>query len=325
MSASSVTDQTIGFKAAFLAPKYWFIWLLIGLIGLASSLPRPVSIKIGDALGLLYRRVNSKRRRIVAINLEICFPQKSEAQREKLARDHFRYYGRSLIDFGLTWWASEKRLARLISFKNQQQYLDTLKSHNVILLLPHMLGLDCGAGYATSLAPSISMMKPTKNELLNWRVWKGRTRWESMRVVMRNQGLRPLVRAARNGTPCYYMPDQDFGESNLSVFAPFFGVQASTLTTLASMARLARAKVVPIYPIMREDGSYEVIFDQPLENFPSGDDVADASRVNQVVEKCILLAPAQYMWTLRWFKTRPDGAPSPYLPSQQADSTAVRE
>lgn len=312
MSSSPVSDQTIGFKAAFLAPKYWFTWLLIGLIGLASSLPRPVSVKIGDGIGSLYRRTNKKRRHIVDVNLSMCFPQRSQSERDKLLKDHFRYYGRSVVDFGLTWWASDRRLARLINFNNADEYLKVLENNNVILLLPHMLGLDCGAGYATSLHPSISMMKATQNELLNWRLWKGRTRSKSMRVIMRNQGLRPLIRAAKSGTPCYYMPDQDFGESSLSVFAPFFGVQASTLTTLPSMARLAKAVVVPIYPIMCEDGHYEVTFDSPLENFPSGDQLADATRVNQVIEKCIALAPAQYMWTLQWFKTRPHGQLSPY-------------
>lgn len=325
MSESPVTDQSIGFKAAYLAPRYWFIWVLFGLIGLASSLPRKVSVKIGDGLGLLYRRVNSKRQRIVRVNLAMCFPDLTEVQREQLARDHFRFYGRSLVDFGLTWWASNTRLARLIEFKGEDEYLETLKQHNVILLLPHMLGLDCGAGFATSLAPSISMMKATKNDLVNWRLWKGRTRSKSMRVVMRNQGLRPLIRAAKQGTPCYYMPDQDFGENELTVYAPFFGVQASTLTTLAAMARLANAKVVPIYPIMREDGKYEVIFDRALDNFPSGDELADATRVNEVVEKCISLAPAQYMWTLQWFKTRPDGEASPYLEGSTAGAEQLRQ
>ena len=312
MSVSPVTDQTIGFKAAYLAPKYWLTWVVFGLIGIASSLPRSISVKIGDGIGGLYRRINAKRVRIARTNIDLCFPNLREAEREQLVRDHFRYYGRSVIDFGLTWWASESRLARLVKFNNADLYLRTLEQHNVILLLPHMLGLDCGAGFATSLHPSISMMKATGDELLTWRLWKGRTRSRSMRVVMRSQGLRPLIRAARNGTPCYYMPDQDFGENDLTVFAPFFGIQSSTLTTLSAMTRLANARVVPIYPIMCENGHYEVSFDAPLENFPSGDDVADATRVNEIVEKCISRAPAQYMWTLQWFKTRPDGAPSPY-------------
>jgi KDO2-lipid IV(A) lauroyltransferase len=313
MSARPVTDQTMGFKLSFLAPRHWLTWFFFALIGLASSFPRAMSVRIGDGIGSLYRRVNGKRMRIVRTNLALCFPDMDAQQREQLARDHFRYYGRSVVDFGLTWWASKRRLDGLITFHNADGYLETLRQHNVILLLPHMVGLDCGAGFATSLHPSISMMKATGDELINWRLWKGRTRSNSMRVVMRSQGLRPLIRAAKNGTPCYYMPDQDFGDSELTVFAPFFGVPSSTLTTLPAMARLANAKVVPIYPIMLENGRFDVIFDDALENFPSGDEVADATRVNQVVEKCISLAPAQYMWTLQWFKTRPDGATSPYL------------
>ena len=120
MSASPVTDQTIGFKPAFLAPKYWFTWILFGLIGLASSLPRFISVKIGDGLGALYRRVNNKRTRIVRINIDLCFPNLSENERERLVLEHFRYYGRSVVDFGLTWWASKARLARLIKFNNAE-------------------------------------------------------------------------------------------------------------------------------------------------------------------------------------------------------------
>ncbi|MEE9447038.1 MAG: lysophospholipid acyltransferase family protein [Arenicellales bacterium] len=314
MPTPTLTDQTIRFKAAFLAPKYWPTWLLFGLIGLSASLPRPISIKIGDAIGVLYRKINHKRRRIVDINLKLCFPELDAQQLNALAKDHFRFYGRSVIDLGLTWWASKKRLARLIHFKNEHYYLDTLKQHNVILLLPHMTGLDCGAGYSAILHPSITMMKLQKNELVNWRLWKGRTRLKPTRVIMRDQGLRPLIRAAKNGTTCYYMPDEDFGTSKLTTFAPFFSIQTSTLTTLSAMAKMAKAKVVPIYPIMLENGHYEVSFDKPLDSFPSDDALVDATRVNQAVEKCIMRAPAQYMWTLQWFKTRPEGEASPYAP-----------
>lgn len=311
-TADKLTDQTIGFKAAFLAPKYWGLWLLFGLIGLSSSLPRPLSVHLGDALGLTYRRANKKRAHIVDVNVRLAFPDLSDVAREKIARDHFRFYGRSIIDLGLTWWAPKGRLKRLMHFKNKQQYLDTIAEHNVILLLPHMVALDCAAGYSAILHPSITMMKEQKNPLVNWRLWKGRTRIKPTRVIMRKQGLRPLIRAAKNQIATYYMPDEDFGDSKLTVFAPFFGVQTSTLTTLSKMAKMANAKVVPIYPIQHEDGHYEITFDAPLEDFPSGDDAKDARRVNEIVEKCVRMAPAQYMWTLQWFRTRPDGGPSPY-------------
>ena len=312
MSVVPVTDQTIGFKKAFLAPKYWATWLFLAFVRAVSSLPRSIAGKIGDALGDVYRRFNKKRARIVDINLKLCFPALSIIERDKLARDHFRYYGRAVFDLGLIWWASEKRLSRLIRFNNQEQYLQTLSEHNVILLLPHMVGLDCSGVFASTLHPSMSMMKVQRNELFNWQLWKGRTRFKPTRVVMRDQGLRPLIRAIRQNVACYYLPDEDFGESDLTIYAPFFGQASSTLTPLSAMAKLTKAKVVPIYPIMRKDGGYDVTFDAPLENFPSGNDLQDATRVNEVIEKCISLAPAQYMWTLRWFKTQPNGAPSPY-------------
>ncbi len=304
---TAVTDQSIRFERSFLRPRYWPTWILFGLIWCASSLPRPLSIRIGDGLGWLYQSLNKKRRRIVETNLKLCFPELSAEQRIQLRDQHYRYYGRSAIDFGLTWWASKRRLQRLIHFTGVDAFKHTLTESNVILLLPHMTGLDCGAGFASTLHPSITMMKEQSNALLNWRLWKGRTRFTPTRVIMRNQGLRPLVRAARNNIACYYMPDEDFGSDELTVFAPFFGIPTSTLITLGRMAKMANAKVVPIYPRMLPNGHYEVELAPALEGFPSGNDITDAARVNDVVEAGIRSAPAQYHWTFKWFRTRPDG------------------
>jgi len=129
---------------------------------------------------------------------------------------------------------------------------------------------------------------------------------------LRDAGLRPLVKALKNNRVVIYMPDEDFGTRN-SVFAPFFGVQTSTLTTLGRMAKISGADVVPCFARILPDGKgYVVDIDPPLENFPSGDDVADATKMNESLEHGIGRAPEQYMWTLRWFKTRPAGEAPPY-------------
>ncbi len=314
---AATSDQTIAFERGFYTPRYWPTWLLMGFIRLSSSLPRRAAIKVGDGLGFLFKCLNKKRRHIVRTNLALCFPDKSEQEREQLFKAHYRFYGRSVIDFGLTWWAPLSRLERLIKFKGEQAYRDTLATNNVILILPHFTALDCAAGFAATLHPSITMMKTQKNALLNWRLWKGRTRYKPTRIIMRDQGLRPLVKAARNGVACFYMPDEDFGDSSLTAFAPFFGRPTSTLTTLSRMAKMAKAKVVPVLPRMLENGHYEVEFLPALKGFPSGNDVQDATAVNQVIEQAIAKAPAQYMWTLQWFRTQPDGQPSPYLQASE--------
>ncbi len=313
MQAVAKSDQFIQFEKAFLAPRYWSTWLMMGFVWLSSSLPRPVAIKIGDGVGWLFKSLNKKRRHIVKTNLALCFPNRSAKERLELLNEHYRYYGRSVVDLGLLWWAPFKRLEKLITFKGEQAYLETLKKHNVILILPHFIGLDCAGSFSSILHPSISMMKTQKNALLNWQLWRGRTRFKPTRVIMRDQGLRPLIKAARNGVACYYMPDEDFGESSLTLYAPFFGQSTSTLTTLPRMAKMANAKVVAVLPRMNAAGSYEVEFTPALQGFPSGDDMADAVAVNQVIEEAVNVAPAQYMWTLQWFRSQPNNQPSPYL------------
>ncbi|MFT5276053.1 MAG: KDO2-lipid IV(A) lauroyltransferase [Saprospiraceae bacterium] len=313
MVAPVQSDLTIKFQKAYFAPRYWPTWLFMGFVWLGSNLPRPIGNKLGDGLGWCFKKLNKKRRHIVVINLRLCFPQLSEQQRGVILDDHYRFYGRSVIDLGLSWWAPFKRLEKLIEFKGKTAYLDTLKQHNVIVVVPHFTGLDGAACFMTSFAPTISMMKAQKNELLNWRLWKGRTRHQPTRVIMREQGLRPLIKATKKGTACLYLPDEDFGDTSFTVFAPFFGHPNSTLTALSRMAKLSNAKVIPMFPKMLENGHYEVEFKPAIENFPSGDDLQDAIVLNKVIEEGVSAAPAQYLWTLQWFRSQPDNGPSPYF------------
>ncbi len=310
--APQISDEDMRFSWSFLRPQYWPTWLLFGLIWLIIQLPRQITIQIGNALGWLHRRLNSKRRDVVNTNLKLCFPEWSEAKRQHVAEQHYRYFGRSFIDLGLLWWGSEKRLAKLIQFVGKEAYLKLLAQENVILILPHFNGLDFGGTYCSILHPSICMMKRQKNELLNWQLWKGRSRFGQTRIIMRDQGLRPLIKATRNHIACFYLADEDFGAGSNTIFAPFFNISRATLTTLSGIARLGRAKVIPVIPRMTPDGRYEVELGEPLKDFPSGDELTDATQLNAVIEAAIRQSPAQYMWTFKWFQTRPAGEASFY-------------
>ncbi|GBE45328.1 lipid A biosynthesis lauroyl acyltransferase [bacterium BMS3Bbin11] len=108
------------------------------------------------------------------------------------------------------------------------------------------------------------------------------------------------------------MPDEDFG-SPASVFAPFFGVQSWTVTSLSALARLGNAVVMPVFMNSLPGGKgYELYFGQILENFPSGDDLVDATNMNQALEAGIRRMPEMYSWTFKLFKTRPAGEEAPY-------------
>ncbi len=300
------------FAAGFLAPRFWPSWLLLGFLRLCALAPRSVSLAIGAALGRAFYTVNEKRRHIASINVSLCLPQLSEREREDMVRRHFRAYGQSVVDLGLIYWASERKLARLTRIRGLAAYRQLLDSgRSVLLITPHAVGMDLGGVMLSRLHPTVSMMKSLDNGLLNWMIWRGRTRFGST-VVMRRQGLRPLIKGMRRQMACYYVPDEDFGAEH-SVFVPFFGVPTATITTVGRMAAATNAVVVPCMTRLLEGcAGYEIMLRAPMRDYPSGDRIGDAARMNEELEACVREAPEQYLWTLKWFRSRPNDEPPPY-------------
>jgi len=299
------------FEARFFLPRYWTTWLALGVIALGAFAPAALVDLTGRMVGAALQRLSAKRRRIARINLELCFPDHAPAEREQLLAEHFRASGRALMGLGLVWWGSRKRIDRLVQVQGAENLLAPRRAgQRLIVLTGHVLAADVGGITMSRAGPGIVMMKQQRNALFNWFVWRGRTRFGA-RTVLREHGLRSLVRGLREGRMCYYVPDEDFGPE-VSIFAPFFGVPAATLPVLGKFAQLGQALVVPMFTRALPGGRFEVILDPPLDGFPTGDPALDAARMNAALEKGIRRDPAQYMWTLRWFRTRPDGGPSPY-------------
>jgi len=300
------------FEASFLLPRYWGTWILLGLMGLGALLPLRASHALGGVLGRLLWLTNAKRLGIARINIDLCFPDLSEQQREELLRKHYRASGEAVLDLGFIWWAPERRLKKHIRVTGLDDFLSLFaQGKRVIVLTGNFLNADLGGIYVSRFHPGIVMMKEIKNELFNWFVYRGRNRFLG-KTTLRRQGLRPLIRAIREQRFCYYVPDEDFG-ADQSVFVPFMGVQTATLTALGGLARIANAVVVPCFARTLPHGQgFEVVLQEPLKEFPTGDEVTDARRMNDALEKGVRMMPEQYMWTFKWFKTQPENAPSPY-------------
>jgi len=300
------------FTWSFLHPRYIGTWLLVGIVGIGFLMPNRWRYAFGGWIGDRFYKHNVKRRGIAKTNIDMCFPDLPESDREQMVKDHFKSYGRTVLDLGLIWWASESRLERLVHINGLEHLSEPIaRGDSVILFTPHAAGLDLGGIMISRSVPTVSMMKALPNPIIDWLITSGRRRYKAD-VWLRDAGLRPLIKALKGNRVVYYMPDEDFGTRN-SVFAPFFGVQTSTLTTLGRMAKMSGASVVPCFARILPNGEgYHVDIDPPMTNFPTGDDVQDATRMNEALADGISRAPAQYMWTLRWFKTRPDGEVPPY-------------
>ena len=285
--------------------------MVLGLHRLSALLPLRICRWLGAAYGWSFLVLNRKRRRIAYTNLAMCFPELSVPKRKRLLRQHFLVTGQSYVDLGWLAWATKEKLERKIQLVGLEHLRAEIgRGKNVILAVPHCVGVNYGAILAKSHA-LFDMFKPQHNEVLNWFLNKGRMRF-GFRLLAREQGMRPVVRALQQGMVFYYVPDEDLGPER-SVFVPFFGIQTATVPILGRLAALTDAAVMPCFTRLLPGGhGYQLILKPQLDRFPTGDHLKDAARMNEVMEAGIREMPEQYMWTFKLFKTRPDNGHSPY-------------
>lgn len=278
--------------------------LSIFCVWLLHFLPLVVLAQVGNVMGTLSYLLAAERRRVARINLHLCFPHLDEAAREALLRAHFRVFVRCFLERGILWWGSKERILSLIHVVGLE-HLQAVQGGAVIVLAPHFVGLDVGGVWMTQYVDLVSMYSNQKNPLFHKLLLNGRNRFGQQRLYSRQEGLRPVIKAMREGHPFYYLPDQDFAAKD-ALFVPFFGIPASTLTTVPRIAEMTGARVVPCIPRVLPGGQgYEVRFYPAWENYPTGDIEADTRRVNEFIEQRVLEMPEQYFWLHKRFKTRP--------------------
>ena len=294
-------------SAKLLHPRYWPSWLGLALLRLLSLLPLRLISLLGAGLGMLLYALHAERRRIVRINIERCFPELGARRRLRIVKRHFRAFGQSALDIGVSWWGGARRLERLVRVRGRSHYEQALaQRRNIILLAPHFLGLEWGGIRLSMERPMVTVFRHPMNEPLRFAMERARARFQ-LRLVEHVKPLTTLVRQVKAGAPLYYLPDQDAGRRN-AVFAPFFGIPAATFAVLPRLADMTGAVVIPCVTRQLPWGrGYEIVFRPPLKNFPSGDAVADATRMNREIEECVREAPEQYFWLHKRFKTRPEG------------------
>jgi len=276
-------------------------------------LPLPILGRLGEALGSLLFVIMKPRRHITMTNLRLCFPDKTETERETIARQHFQAYARSALERGILWWASEARLKRLIKVEPRVP-VEVIKSGPTILLCPHFVCLEI-PGIALVLNSDLSICtiySKQQNEVVDQALLKGRSRFRPVTLLAREKGVKPIIRAMRDGLPFIMLPDMDFGMRDAE-FVPFFGVPAATLTATARIAAATHANVVPmITTFLPNYKGWKTTFYPAWENYP-GDDVVEATRrMNAFIEERVLEAPAEYFWAHKRFKTHPPGTPNVY-------------
>ncbi len=287
--------------------------LLLALLWVLHWLPLALQAWLGRGLGRVLYATAGARRRIALRNLELCFPEQTNAQREWLARENFLWLGRSILERGLLWYASPARLKRLIHVEGDVTLAER-SSQPVMWLVPHFMALDV-AGVSVLLfqkRKGISIYQAQSNAVMDAAIRRGRLRLGNAEIFPRDDSAKALLRAIRRGDAFFNLPDMDFGERD-AAFVPFFGVPTATLL---APSRLARALGMLVQPVVAETlpggQGYRVRFLEPWASFPSADALADTAAMNRWIETEIRANPAQYLWVHKRFKTRPAGTPPIY-------------
>jgi KDO2-lipid IV(A) lauroyltransferase len=295
----------------FLALRFWPTWLLLGVLWPVTRLPFAWQMRTGKLIGVLAVRLAGRRRHIAMVNLRLCFPQQSEAQRRRLLQAHFEALGKGIIETALAWWGQAAALrdkAQLVGLQHLQEA--RAKGRGVILLSAHFTTLELGGRLLSLHTPFHVLYRRHKNPLFETVMRRARQR-RFERAIARDDS-RALLTSLKAGMPVWYAPDQNHAGPQ-TTFAPFFGIPASTLTATARLARLSGAPVVPFFQA-RLPGTegYLLVLCPALADFPSDDVETDTARINRLIESVVREMPEQYLWVHRRFKTRPPGTPYPY-------------
>jgi KDO2-lipid IV(A) lauroyltransferase len=243
---------------------------------------------------------------VTLVNLKLCLPDMPEKERKRMARRHFRLLVCSFLSIGTFWWSSKSRLRRLIKVKGIE-HLELAEKENrgIIILAPHFITLDAGGLRMSMNRKMSSMYQINPNPVYDHIILQARRRFDGT-LIDRKAPLTRLIRSIRSGTPFYYLPDQNAGAKH-GIFVPFFGIQASTFPALGKLSQAGKAVVIPCSSRIIPWRGIETVLGPPLENFPLGDAYEDTLRMNQEVEHMVRELGADYLWSHKRFKRRPEG------------------
>ena len=274
-----------------------------------AHLPRVVREGLGRLVGLALYHFARRRTHIVRVNLTMCFPYLSASEREALVKQCCLEHGYGVIDTALSWFGPVSMCPRLDVHDLEVFDQALAKGRGVLMIGAHFTAIDICSRMFAETHPLSAMYRPLKNPVMHWGMDRAMRRFEQ---AIHRDDMRSLVRRLKSGGVVWYAPDQDYGPKH-SVFAPFFGVPAASVVATARIVKMTGCEVVVASQWRRDHGRrLEMTFTQLDGDWPTGDDVRDCATVNAAIEKNIALEPAQYMWTHRRFKTRPEGESRPY-------------
>jgi KDO2-lipid IV(A) lauroyltransferase len=294
----------------FLHPKYWITWIGLLFLYLISWLPFRAKQQLGTLLGFLMYKQGGNRLQITRTNINACFPELNEEQREEMIKDSFIANMKGLVETTVAWWCKHQPIIDKLEVHGREHLIEAENREKGVLLVGgHFSIMDLAGPMVNSVLDFSYMYRPNSNPLFNAVIERSRLRYRHEKF--NKFQIAEMNDYIKKGNTVWYGFDQDFG-ARRSVFTPFFGIQTATLKMTSSLARSTQATVLMVSQFREKNGAYSIRFSPILEGFAEDDDITAATRLNQQLEEFIRIHPEQYLWMHRRFHSRPEGEPAFY-------------
>jgi len=309
-------NNKVKLELSMLSPSYLLTWLGTGFLYVLTLLPIKIQLFLGGQLGSILLFISPQRKNITQINLQLCFPNKTQIELEKMVKEVFKDIGKGLIETGIAWWKSDRFIDKLINKKTDFEQLDS-NNEGCLILLKHSTHAELDIRIISRLLRVGGMYKTQTNKVMNYLMIKARNKYLIGTVT--NRQTRRGLKWLRNGLKFLYAADQDYGGKG-SEFVPFFGIQAATITLPSDLFK--KGTRVYFFNVMRVNSSYEITLDEFSQQT---DKDGFLNEMNNFYQKAILETPTQYFWMHRRFKTRPEGQEGFYPHWKRREARKERE
>lgn len=283
------------------------------ILRLLSWLPAGGPYWLARRLAGLWMYLSPTKRHTTLRNLERCYPDMGAQERKRLVRESFLHYVASVLEAGHNWfWPVEKLPVQCEEFVGRGEFEEMLASgKGLMVLAPHFGAWEYLGIYLQSYPDIAILYKPPDDPRLDRALLERRERGGARMLPANAKGVRALFAHLRNGNGAGVLPDQEPSRGQ-GRFAPFFGVPALTGVLAPRIARKTGCHVAYGIAERLPRGRFRIhIF--PADPAIGGDDLdAALEAVNRGVEQCVQIDPAQYLWSYKRFKTRPEGEPPFY-------------
>ena len=282
--------------------------LIITMYSLVSLLPLAAIQWLGRRVGDVMRLFNSRAYQTTLANITQCFPELSTAEKLELAKQSVQATGQTILETGACWkWSLEKCAAHIKHIEGEDLFAERVcDGRGLILLMPHLSTWEILHPVLTKHTAFTAMYKPPKIRPLDSWMQAVRNRTSAVTVPANRKGVSELIKTLKAGKTIVVLPDQE-PERESGAFAPFFGVDALTITLIHGLATKSNAQLLLVNAkrLPKAEGFDVQFVDANAVN--CGSQIESLTQMNALIEQAVRATPEQYQWEYKRFKRRPDG------------------